>query len=291
MKAGGWKPNRDRLPADRFYAASDYPAFQLVDGQAPSSLLALPALLMPEVDVSKAQTAQIATVVGARTSRGALIIEYVIDQTVPSLLVSDLLKLADDLDISTGGVALTRTRWSLNDADLIGVLLGHKLIRKPRPLKRSAKVNTRTAVRTNADQIIVMAEVLARAIDEKIDALKRQRPNDPDAIVMRDTAISDYESLRRQVGALQLEIAKFKRDEVSETKAVTAVQTFGGSVSSWWKKDHNRVLSRGADMGLILMMVSFCSLMGVNPDLSFAAASAIVGGKPVVEAIKAAVKK
>jgi hypothetical protein len=158
---------------------------------------------------------------------------------------------------------------------------------EPKAKKPTSAARVRTSVRTNKDQIIIAAESLSRAIDEKLDHLNRQKPNSDEAIADRDKAISDYESLKAQVKALQDDISKFKRAEISESKAVVAATTFGSTVDNWWQKDHCRVLSRAADFGLIMSVVGMVSLIGVQAQIPMLCASAIVGGKPVVEVLKA----
>jgi hypothetical protein len=277
MKGGGWKPQRDRIDADRFYADQDYSEFALVDGQAPPALLALPALLMPEVNNRDDQTAQVAMISSARTSRGMLLIEYTTDPAIPPILVNKLIELADELDIPTGGISLSRTRWSLNNADLIGVLSKHKAIPKP----KSASARARAGIRANSGQIVVMAEALARTIDEKIDQLKSQRPNSPEA----QATISDYERLRSQVAALQNEIAKFQRGATTDVKAVSAAAKFESGVTGFLKK-HPEIVSGTTKSGLIFSFVAMFHLLGVNPTLCFAVTSALIGGRDATAVIR-----
>lgn len=286
---------RDKIGIGRFYAPNTYPEFALHNGQPPAALLKLPALLMPEVEGNAAQSAYIAKLSSVRIHEGIVHVEFRVSKSYPVLVVRDVVALAPDLDISTAGYSLTHTHWTVNNADLLSVLRKNNLI--ARSVKRAkateppAPPRVRTAVMTNADGIIVMAEALRRDIDEKIQVLRGERPNHPDAQHLRDSAIADYESLRAQVALLQAEIIKLKQSSSSVSVAAQQAQSFGTSVSNWWRKDSNRVLSHGASASLILSLVGFTSLIGVNPTVSMAVSSALIGGKPVVDAIKAVVKK
>jgi hypothetical protein len=126
MGGSGWKPHRDVLGRGRFYAGGVDPQFEIVNGAAPPALLALPALLMPEVDGSTGQTARVAAITSAKIYGTELRIEYVVDPDIPPLSVSKIVELAPELDIETSGFYLAHTHWTVNDADLFKVLLRHR---------------------------------------------------------------------------------------------------------------------------------------------------------------------
>lgn len=135
MAAGGWEPHRSSLSTGRFYADRENPEFSLVNGEAPAALLALPALLMPEVNgATSGLTARVATITRAKVSgRAELRIEYTDDPLIPKIPIEKIIGLAADLDIYTEGFALTHTHWSVKKADLFRVLLRHEATKAPQP--------------------------------------------------------------------------------------------------------------------------------------------------------------
>lgn len=122
MSFGGWNSNRDTISLSRFYPRN-MEIFKVKNGIVPAELLALPALLMPEVDKSENQIARVAQLHSAKISGRDVIVDYVIDQDIPPLPVSLLIKHASELDISTEGYNLQHTQWSVNNADLYRTLL------------------------------------------------------------------------------------------------------------------------------------------------------------------------
>lgn len=131
MGAQGWKPNRDKIHLNRFYPKED--RFKLVNGVAPPELLALPALMMPEVNYSISQTAYVATITSAKSNGIEVEFTYAIDGSIPPLSVASVVKMASELAIPTGGYMLGHTHWGQNDADLFRVLLTHSLAKVPEP--------------------------------------------------------------------------------------------------------------------------------------------------------------
>jgi len=134
MNAGGWDARYDSISPSRFSCDRDHPEFALVNGEAPPALLALPALLMPEVDDTMSQTARVVTITRARiVGRGELRVDYADDPHIPAIPVKTIIGLATDLDIYTEGFALTHTHWTVRNADLFRVLLQHEATKAPSP--------------------------------------------------------------------------------------------------------------------------------------------------------------
>jgi hypothetical protein len=66
---------------------------------------------------------------------------------------------------------------------------------------RSRGASIGSNVRANRDQIILSASSLRALIEEKLAALKDEKPNSPERIAARNASIADYEELKRRVGA------------------------------------------------------------------------------------------
>lgn len=142
------------------------------------------------------------------------------------------------------------------------------------------------AVKANSNQIVIATAALAALIDERLSSLKEQKPNSPEAIETRDTAILDYEALRAKVNDLQDAVAKFTKGKIKEVTIQKKALSFGEGVQSWWQKDHQKVLSTAYGTGVFLSAIGVCSLIGVNPDVAAATAAALIGGKSIGAALK-----
>jgi hypothetical protein len=77
----------------------------------------------------------------------------------------------------------------------------------------------------------------------------------------------------------------------AEDKAVeNAATTFVQGVRNWWTKDHEKICDKGYDAALFTLCVGVCSLVGAGA-IAVAVSGALVGGKTIVEALKALPKK
>lgn len=134
MKAGGWAARRDTLLSSRVYHADLRPELQLTNGVASAEILALPTLMLPEIDGTAGQMARIVTITATRQySSSHIQIDYADDPLIPPVPVKTIVNLAADLDIHTDGFALNHTHWTVRKADLFRVLLQHQATQGPAP--------------------------------------------------------------------------------------------------------------------------------------------------------------
>jgi len=80
--------------------------------------------------------------------------------------------------------------------------------------------------------------------------------------------------------------AKAKETSVAETTI-----SFATGINNWWSKRHVQICDKAFDMGLFGIGVTICCLAGTGGILAGAIPGAMVGGKPVVEVIKAYAKQ
>lgn len=159
------------------------------------------------------------------------------------------------------------------------------------PRKRAKRVSA-ARIKANLDGIIVSAAALELLIQSRIDALKDQRKgrNSKEAIAECDAAISDFETILRQVAELQREIATFKNAKSNDKQVAKAAGAFSETAQKWWRKDGGAVLTNSANAGIVLTMVGVLSLMGLASELVAVASIALVGGKPVASVLKGLIK-
>jgi len=132
MGGDGWKKGGDSISYGRFYGRQ---AYEFVQGQAPSELLALPTLFMPEVaSGGEGQIAHIGTLTSARIAGAEVKLQYYFDSAIPPVPVPRIIELADELGIPTEGFMLAHTHWRVLNADLYLTFLRHGV---GQPLKPS----------------------------------------------------------------------------------------------------------------------------------------------------------
>ena len=148
---------------------------------------------------------------------------------------------------------------------------------------RTAQTTAGIAVIQHSDSIILGLVGLLLRIDEKLESLQRQLPNSDEARAVRDETIANYEELKRNADALLDAALKFAAAETEEEVVVETSVSFTGAINNWWTKRHVEAF----DMSLFVGGLGICTLLGAGGPLAAAICGALVGGKQVVEAIKA----
>jgi hypothetical protein len=147
------------------------------------------------------------------------------------------------------------------------------------------------SVRINRIAIVLSVASLVVLIDEKLGRLRDERPNDRDAQAVRDEAIARYESIKQNLEALRnATVGLDERESASNENAENAAKSFGQCVRDWWNERHIEICSKAFDAGLFTLCVSVCSLVGSGGPLTVGVSGALIGGKPVIEALKAMAK-
>jgi len=135
VKYSGWAENRDSLPTGRILEYTD-PA--LVDRFRPDgrmdydALMRFPAVFMQENEGNRIdQIVRIGSIFRATPNREQVILEYVVDPSIPSFINEDFDVLASELGI--GDWEFNRTHWAVKDADLFRALMRHMAPRRLKP--------------------------------------------------------------------------------------------------------------------------------------------------------------
>lgn len=147
------------------------------------------------------------------------------------------------------------------------------------------------AIFANEKQIGLAVASLTLLVDEKIEMLRSQLLNSDESIAQRDASIAKYANLKADLEAITTAIAQFNKGDAKEPKVVKSVTTFVEGVRNWWNKDHEKICAKTYDMGMFATAVGICSLAGAGGPMSVAVSAALVGGKPVADAMKGLAKK
>jgi len=161
------------------------------------------------------------------------------------------------------------------------------------PVTRGHRASTAIgkAVLKNRVEIDVAAASLLLLIDERLKSLREQRPNSSEAQAARDAAIADCEDLKRRVELFLGAASQFAAKKAKETSVVETTNSLAAGIGDWWSKRHVQICDRAFEMGLFGFGVTICLLAGAGGALAVGIPGAMVGGKPVVEVIKAFAKR
>jgi hypothetical protein len=143
----------------------------------------------------------------------------------------------------------------------------------------------------NHVEIELCAHLFLLSIEEKIKSLREDRPNDPEKISQRGQTIADLEDLKCRVEAFLSATSQFAAKKAKEASVVETTTSFAAGIQDWWAKDHVQICRQSALMTLFGIGVATCSLAGAGGAWAVGISGALVGGKPVVDAIKAVAKQ
>jgi len=194
------------------------------------------------------------------------------------------------LKTSTGTEVVETVRAIFRGESYVPPQLAAKLLltlqRQPTK-KRRARTTIGKAFLKNHIEIELCARLFLLAIDEKIKLLRENRANHPEKISERDQTIADLEDLKCRVEAFLSVTSQFAAKKAKEASVVETTTSFAAGIQNWWAKDHVQICRQSALMMLFGIGVATCSLAGAGGVLAVGISGALVGGKPVVDAIKA----
>jgi hypothetical protein len=132
-------------------------------------------------------------------------------------------------------------------------------------------------------------------IDDRLETLRQTPPNSDEAMAATKAAIADLEDLKCRVEAFLGTAAQFALSKAKEKAVVENANSLAVGIRDWWSKRHVQALDKAFDKALKAidvgplfgMGVGICLLAGANPNLGVAISGAMVGGKYVVDMIKA----
>jgi hypothetical protein len=136
----------------------------------------------------------------------------------------------------------------------------------------------------NHDQIQVVAVGFVALIEERLRALRSERPNADDARAHLEARIADYEKLKSEVAVLALAAAALKTGNIQAADAANLSQAFGAGLEKWFKKKHSMVF----DVAVYTFALAICSLAGSGGWITATALAGLVGGKKLTDVMKRA---
>lgn len=168
--------------------------------------------------------------------------------------------------------------------ELLRLLRRQRSRRPPLPEPRVDRVVR--AVSTNKQTLVLMAVSVVAMIDEKIEQLRGQTPNDPDRVQAHEKSLSDYEALKAKVLELQAAVENFKATPAKTKEIKKTAGAFRAGVEDWWKQSHSAILSTSFSMTLFVLSTAICAQLGVPPAHGAYLSAALAGGSSVAGALK-----
>ncbi len=145
----------------------------------------------------------------------------------------------------------------------------------------------------NRIEIVLAIPPVLVLIEQKIDALRAYLPNHPDEQRKRDDELRQYETLKSQLAALQEVAERLQQGSVEEDEVVKKSLSFAEGVLEWWTKHYDEICASAFNTGVrafeatvFVGCVSVCSLTGIASPLTTALTAALIGGKPIIAALK-----
>jgi hypothetical protein len=157
----------------------------------------------------------------------------------------------------------------------------------PKASAPAANTQIGRAVLENRIQIVLNLEVLQLLINDKLAALRAERLNTDEA----NQQIEHFEKLKASVEAFHRTSLEFSAGRTGEDAVVTSTISFADGLKNWWTKSHVQICDRAFDFALFTLGVGVCLVAGAPGGVAAAVSGAVVKGKPVADAIKAAMSK
>src|SRR6266446_2397611 len=197
--------------------------------------------------------------------------------------------LRDESETPASGATTSEVRW-YNDSGQHVRFVNEKSNTKSAKTRRMRTAIGRS-VQANSVTIILSVASLVLLIDDKLASLRDERRNDRDALAEE---LAHYESVRRDLEALRDVAIEVKRGKADDKAVIKATTTFSEGIRNWWNKKHEEICAkaydaafRTYDAALFVSCVGLCSLLGCEGPITVAVSGALIGGKPVIDALKA----
>lgn len=120
------------------------------------------------------------------------------------------------------------------------------------------------SVQTKRVAIVLSVASLVVLINEKLELLRGQRPNERDAQPAWDAAVAHYESLKQNLEALCTGSLKLESGEIKEKAVEKSSNAFVRCIRNWWEKKHEQICDKTLDAAIFVSCVTICSLVGAG---------------------------
>ena len=147
------------------------------------------------------------------------------------------------------------------------------------PTERHARAAKLVA---NGGLIVINIADLLPLLDERIASLRGANSEEGKA------ELAQYHHLKSELERFRAATVGVVIGNVPEEDAVEASTSFLGGICDWWSECHVQICSQTFTASIFLGCLGLCELAGVAPGLSAVLSGALIGGKAVPEALRAA---
>jgi len=135
-----------------------------------------------------------------------------------------------------------------------------------------------------------MASSLALAIDQHIQAIESEKPNEPDALSRYQSQVALLTDISNGLHSIAAALKDVDATAEGTTRASRIVADLSKKLETWMLQNGETLIGSTVNVGMIGVASSFFWMCGAYAPFGFAVATAVVGGKPVVDNVKELIK-
>lgn len=154
----------------------------------------------------------------------------------------------------------------------------------PRHAKRRARSPIGRAVLRNQNILEIAAVSFLALLDENIKRLACANSEEA------RQELENYKDLTRRVEEFLTTTSKFAVGTRQESALVRSATSLKDGILDWWEHDHVQICNTAYKVGMFGIGLTICHLTGVPGFIGGPVSGTLVGGKVIVDAIKAANK-
>ncbi|MGE0338647.1 MAG: pentapeptide repeat-containing protein [Xanthobacteraceae bacterium] len=160
-------------------------------------------------------------------------------------------------------------------------------VRDP-PRNSPSAIEKRIAI--SLPEVRGLAASLALAIDGHIQTIEAAKPNEVDALARHQSQVEFLQQISVGLQDISTALADLGSDVGESIEGVTRASRIAADLSekleSWVAKNGETLVGSTINVGMIAAASTLFWICGAHAPFGFAVATAVVGGKPVVENVK-----
>lgn len=215
--------------------------------------------------------------------RNAKIAEYVNELwIVGDELSDDATHLRDTLPGGVRAMTLEEATLGLRRR----IHFGRKMLPKKRKAPAAIRTKIGKSVVANTEELRTAAVTSILLIEDRLEALRHEKPNSDESIAKRDDEIKKLTVMKGQLETIHNLPEEVKKGEVTDAQVNKSVRSFAEGVRDYWNAHHETICSRGFNAAIFASVVLVCKLAGASGDVSIAISTIVTGTTPMIEGIR-----
>ena len=150
--------------------------------------------------------------------------------------------------------------------------------------KPTAKTRIGKSVQVNEKEIQLAISGLMLQIEAKLEALRDERPNSPDAVAQHNAQLTNFERMKAELERIRELVAAFKKGKAPEKDVVKATKTFRQGIEQWWTDKSGEILTSTAKGAVLVSSIGLLALMKADSVAAITAVATVVNGGAILKA-------